>query len=98
MGNYKLTPEADNDLTKIWQRGYKRWGLKQANTYLLDLEDCFEKLFELPHLGIKCDEIVVGYRSYSKASHIVYYRKMNNKIEVIRILHRRMKASLHFQE
>lgn len=96
MSNYKLTPEADNDLTEIWQYGYKKWGLRQANIYLLELEDCFEKLFELPNLGTKCNDIVVGYRSYSNASHVVYYRKHNLKIEVIRILHRRMQESLHF--
>jgi len=37
MSNYKLTPEADNDLIEIWQYGYKQWGLKQANKYLLEL-------------------------------------------------------------
>jgi toxin ParE1/3/4 len=59
--------------------------LKQATTYLLELEACFEPLLKLPKLGTKCDEIVVGYRSYSKASHIVYYRESQNKIEIIRI-------------
>jgi len=63
---------------------------------LQELEACFEQLFKLPKLGTKCDEIVVGYRSYSKASRIVYYRKNQNKIEIIRILHRRMKENLHF--
>ena len=96
INNYKLTPEADNDLTEIWQYGYEQWGLKQANSYLLALETCFEQLFELPNIGTKCDEIVVGYRSYTKASHIIYYRMNNKKIEIIRILHRRMKESLHF--
>ena len=97
MSNYRLTPEADNDLTEIWQYGYGKWGLQQANIYLLKLEDCFEQLFELPKLGTRCDKIVVGYRSYSKASHVIYYRK-RNEIEVIRILHRRMKESLHFSQ
>ncbi len=94
--NYKLTPEADQDLMDIWHYGFKQWGLKQANTYLLELEDCFEQLFELPSLGVKCDEIAVGFRSYAKASHVIYYRKSNNTIEVIRILHRRMNEGLHF--
>lgn len=42
MSNYQLTPEADYDLTEIWQYGYKKRGLKQANLYLLELEDFFE--------------------------------------------------------
>ncbi len=53
MANYKLTPEADTDLTEIWQHGFKRWGLKQANTYLLQLEERFEKLFKFPGLGMR---------------------------------------------
>jgi len=63
---------------------------------LLELEACFEPLLKLPKLGTKCDEIVVGYRSYSKASHIVYYRESQNKIERSSVLHRRMEESLHF--
>jgi len=84
-------------LIEIWQYGYKQWGLKQANKYLLELENCFEQLFELPHLGAKCDTLIAGYRSYPKARHIVYYRINNKKIEIIRILHRRMEKRLYFK-
>ena len=97
MENYKLTPEADNDLTEIWQDGFKKWGLKQANTYLLQLEERFEKLFEFPGLGVKRDEIRMGYRSYRESSHLVFYRKNNNKLEVIRILHKRMDIDSVFE-
>ena len=97
MANYTLTPEADNDLTEIWLYGFKRWGLKQANTYLLQLEERFETLFELPGLGVKRDEIRVGYRSYRESSHLVFYRKNNNKLEVIRILHKRMDIDSIFE-
>ena len=41
MPNYKLTPDAENDLLKIATYTIETWGLEQADRYGASLEGCF---------------------------------------------------------
>ncbi len=41
---YKLTPEAENDLTEIYVHGFINFGETQAEKYFAELEDCFAVL------------------------------------------------------
>jgi len=46
--NYQLTQIADSDLLEIWSYTAKKWGIKQANQYLKELESYFINLTEHP--------------------------------------------------
>jgi toxin ParE1/3/4 len=92
---YDLTPAAKADLRDIWLYTMAQWGEQQAERYLQQLEQCCERLVAHPELGKARDELRVGYRSILEGSHIIIYRSHQNRIEVVRILHRRMDIERH---
>jgi toxin ParE1/3/4 len=98
MSSFKLTVKAKQDLRKIAIHTEKRWGKKQRNIYIKQFDDIFHILASSPQTGKTCDYIKEGYRKFPQSSHIVFYRIINDElIEIVRILHKKMDYSLHFQ-
>ena len=87
---YVLTQIADQDLTGIWNSTCEHWSSKQADKYLSELEACFIKLDKYPGLGKQRPDIKVGYRSFPKNHHLIFYRHHQGRVEIIRVLHERM--------
>ncbi|MFK5926718.1 MAG: type II toxin-antitoxin system RelE/ParE family toxin [Desulfuromusa sp.] len=90
MVKYRLTPAAKNDLLEIWQYTIKAWGHKRAKQYLFDIETKLELLAMKPELGRVRPEINHNYFSFPASSHIIYYLKAGDYIQIIAILHQRM--------
>ena len=98
MPVYKLSGKALSDLIEIGRYTAKRWGIKQRNLYLKQLDDCFTELSENPNLGIKCDYISKGYRKFPQGSHIIFYKSTSkSSVHIIRVLHKSMDAESHLQ-
>ena len=93
--SYSLTPAAKADLREIWLYTLENWGEAQADRYLFQLEECCERLVEHPELGRPRDELRRGYRSLLEGSHLIIYRYHLDRIEIIRVLHRRMDPERH---
>ena len=87
---YLLTPVADQDLVAIWSNTCGHHSSKQADKYLSELEICFIELAKYPELGKARPEIKMGYRSFVKNHHLIFYRYHQERIEIIRVLHERM--------
>jgi len=66
------------------------WGRDQRNKYLGILDNCFHLLADEPDLGVACNEIRKNYRKLCIERHIIFYRKVADDIDVVRILHCRM--------
>ena len=97
MPAYKLSRKAFSDLVKIGRYTENKWGIKQRNIYLKQIDDCFTKLAENPNLGVKCDYIKKGYRKFPQGSHIIFYRPTSEiSINIMRILHNSMDIESHF--
>ena len=79
----------------IWLYSLHEWGLAQADKYIDHLTDAFAFLASRPTAGMQCQNIRVGYRKFPVIRHVVYYRKADYGIEVVRVLHDRMLASRH---
>jgi len=92
-----LRPQALQDLEDIWVYTYETWGEDQADQYIFDLSDGFEKLADHPDKGRACDDIREGYRKYDIGKHIVFYRQTHKGIEIVRILHQRMDPDRHLE-
>jgi toxin ParE1/3/4 len=91
MKPFALTHKAKVDLHSIAVFTTERWGVKQRNLYIKQLDEAFHMLARSPELGKSCDDILPGYRKFPQGSHIVFYKDgINSKIEVIRILHKSM--------
>lgn len=84
---YELSQEADNDLQEIYDYTVEKFGADQAVDYLTGLDETFNQLCTHPHAGRIRNEIKKGLRSISYVSHTVFYRIIEKRIRIIRVLH-----------
>lgn len=84
---YLLSEIADADLEAIFDYTIYKFGVEQAEKYLLEIEDIFLHLLKHPESGRKRDEIKEGLYSFPKDNHIIFYRIFDNHIRIVRILH-----------
>lgn len=84
---YELSAAADRDLQDIFDYTTEKFGFEQAVKYVSEFEILFSQLVNNPHLGKSRDEIKAGLKSFSKSSHVVFYRILRERIRIVRILH-----------
>lgn len=84
---YELSQDADNDLVEIFDYTVEQFGFEQAVQYLSGFEQVFKNLCSNPKSGRERVEIRNGLRSFSKESHIVFYRILKDRIRIVRVLH-----------
>lgn len=91
MAKYKLTNEAVEDLTKIWDYTFAKWSENQADKYYkMLLENC-QHIANDPNIGKNYHEIADGLFGLKANRHIIFYRKFDDRpIEITRILHERL--------
>ena len=90
MLNYFLTNKAVEDLSDIWLYTYNVWSEKQADNYYNLLTDSFNDIASNPSIGKKFIEIDHVIQGYYVGKHIIFYKNINENIEIIRILHQNM--------
>ncbi len=96
MPPYLLTTAARKDLIDIGRFTTEKWGKRQRDKYLKQLDDAFKLLARQPEIGRDADDIRLGYKKFSQGSHIIFYRAgTESKIVVIRILHNSMDVDQH---
>jgi toxin ParE1/3/4 len=96
MGAFTLTHKAKAYLKSIAAYTQRKWGKNQRGIYLKQFDDAFHLLADTPDAGTKCDFIKPGYRKFPNTSHVIFYRILNDsKIEITRILHKRMDVEIH---
>lgn len=91
---YRLSPLAEQDLADIWVYTFDKWSPEQADSYHAEIVDAFEGLLSGEKIGRTVD-IRDSYLKYAVGSHMIYYRKTDNGIDIMRILHQRMDAARH---
>jgi toxin ParE1/3/4 len=88
---FTLTQTARADLKSIAIFTQKKWGKAQRTIYTKQFDDAFHMLADNPETGSNCDFIRKGYRKFPNGNHIIFYQVAGeNKIQVVRILHKRM--------
>ena len=98
MPRFLLTRKAEADLKEIARYTQARWGREQRLKYLKTLDACFWALAENPHKGEDCNEIRDGYQKWPVGSHVVFYRLVAGRVEIIRILHQNMDTENRINE
>ena len=86
--NLKLSSDADQDLSLIYEYGFKTWGEDRADNYYDALIEHFDHLCENPFLYAAIDEIRIGYRRSVCGSHSIYYRIADYTVEVMAVISR----------
>ena len=91
MAKYKLTNQAVEDLSKIWDYTFEVWSEKQADKYYDGLISNCEEIAENPGLGKNYKGISKQLLGTKSNRHIIFYRTLNEDyVEITRILHERM--------
>lgn len=87
MNNYVLSEEAELDIDEIYDFGVYKFGTTQAMKYLIGLEEHIDTLGKNPDIGRHRLEIKKGLYSLPYVSHIIFYRKLDIKIRIVRVLY-----------
>jgi len=58
-----------------------------ALDFVTRLELTCEKLASLPEIGRSREELAAGIRSFPVARHLIFYRIIEDGVEIVRILH-----------
>ncbi len=91
MAEYELTNKAVEDLTGIWEYTIEKWSEQQADKYYNLLLDSCRDIANNPELGKNYDGITEDLFGLKTNRHIIFYRqRINQPIEITRILHERM--------
>ena len=94
--NYDLSEKAKADLRGIWNYTEDRWGEHQADTYYRAIIKTIELLAVENRQSSKAD-VRDGYLKYPVGRHFLYFTKVNDKINIVRVLHQSMDVGRHLQ-
>jgi len=86
MANYRLSEDAKADLNRIYQRGVREFGEALADKYYDAFFDRFEQLAKQPQLYQAVDDIREGYRRSVCGVDSIYYRIVDDTVEIMCIL------------
>ncbi len=87
---FVISKKAVADLEEIWFYTVEKWSIEQADHYYNLIFDEIKYICKNINAGKSMEHIRKGYRASKVKSHLIFYRVLNDTIEVIRILHERM--------
>lgn len=89
MANYKLTPQAEEDLRRIYARGIREFGEVQADRYFWAFFEQFEKIAQNPRVYPPVEHLRAGYHRSVCGADSIYYRIRHDGIaEIMTIIGR----------
>jgi toxin ParE1/3/4 len=91
-----LLAAASQDIEAILEYGDHHHGLNQALAYVAKLNTCIEMLRYRPGIGPFHPLLNGNVQSIRQGQHRIYYRVVDEKLLIIRILHVRCDVTLHF--
>ena len=86
---WRLAPEAQQDLSDIYDFGAEQWSDDQAAAYARDLARLFSILAAQPQMARERTGLPDGIRVHPFRSHLIFYRPDETGIEILRIAHAR---------
>jgi toxin ParE1/3/4 len=87
MGNYRLSPQARNQIRDIGRFTKRRFGAYQAKAYHAGLERTFGLLADFPKMGVAADELLIGARRFRFQSHVIFYTEDGDDILIRALFH-----------
>ena len=90
MAEYTLTQKAKADLFDIIEYTRTTWGKQKIRVYIDTIENQYQMLADNSGIGKGADETAPDLLSHPIRNHIIYYKRQETDIFVIRVLHKRM--------
>jgi len=88
MGRYRIAEDAKADLIRIHQYGILKFGEAQADKYVMEFFEQFERIADQPFLFPRVDFIRKGYRRSVCGSDSIFFRIENDTVEIMAIVGR----------
>ena len=82
----RITPRASRDIEAIADYLAAQRGLNRAERLLNGIDSTLQRIAQFPQIGRKRDELYPGSRSLPYEQYLIFYRLINDEIEVLRIV------------
>ena len=96
MSKLKISKGAAQDLENIWSYIAKN-NTRAANNLFDRLREKFAQLAKFPEMGKGREELAVQLRSFPVGTYLIFYRVMDEGIEIARIIHSSQDVEQIFQ-
>ena len=91
---FQLSRQAVNDLREIWLYSEENWGIAKADEYLRMVEGQMEVIVGQATAGKELQGLS-GYLKQSAGRHIIVFRRDEDGVVIVRVLHERMDPARH---
>lgn len=95
MGVYKLSKKCESDISQIYEYGIEKFGLNQAQEYLIGLHGLFQALAENSNIGSDASEFYPALKRFVYKSHMIFYLQSESGIFIVRTLSQSMDYERH---
>jgi toxin ParE1/3/4 len=86
MKFYRVSDDARSDLDDIWSY-IALDNTEAADRFLVAILSRFPKLAAMPQMGRSREELSANLRSFSVGQYVIFYRPIENGVEITRVLH-----------
>ncbi|RZJ70481.1 type II toxin-antitoxin system RelE/ParE family toxin [Flavobacterium sp.] len=94
---YRITEAAYNDLSDIYFYTTEKWSEEQASKYFESIIAEIELFSEHPENAKQMSKVRIDFFYFRALLHYVFFKKNDDTIEVVRILHKMMDFSNHLE-
>ena len=81
-----ISSDAETDLLLIWVYHAEK-SERAAKRIRKEIVSKYNLLLQYPMAGRSRDELQVGLRSLPVGNHVIFYREIEDRIEILRVLH-----------
>ena len=85
-----ISEKAVSDLEEIWLYTVQRRSVEQADRYYNLIFDEINYICRNINTGKSMEHVRKGYLASKVKSHLIFFRVLNETVEIVRILHERM--------
>ncbi len=82
----RVTPRASRDIEAIADYLATRSSLSRSEQFLNGIDSTLQRIAQFPQIGRKRDELYPGLRSLPYEQYLIFYRLLNDDIEVLRVV------------
>jgi toxin ParE1/3/4 len=95
MSEVRISRQADADLDEIWDYVAQR-NVQAADRLAKKIAKKYDTLAIFPEMGTAYEELAPRLRGFVVGNYVIYYRPLDDGVEIIRVLHGRRDALRYF--
>jgi toxin ParE1/3/4 len=86
MSRIRIPHRAEADLDEIWLHVAES-NPRAADRLIAKIVDKYQTLLRFPEMGSLCEELAPRLRSLAVGNYAIFYRPIENGIEIVRVVH-----------